>query len=288
VKGRVKKKKRALFGKRFKISVGGAVLAIAVLCAILAPLIAPWDPDQQDLMTRLKPGFWSDKAAAGHLLGTDNYGRDLLSRLIYGSRLSILVGVSSMLLSALIGSTAGVIAGLKGGMTEQAIMRFADAQMAFPDILLAILMVAALGGNALNLILVLGVSRWMVYARVVFGLTRSLKQRPFVEAATLYGGGDFYVMRRHIIPQVAPILIVVATLQVAQMILQETALSFLGLGLPPPAATWGNILAEGNTRLFIAPWIANFAGLSIIALVWGVNMLGNGLREHYDPKMIGR
>jgi peptide/nickel transport system permease protein len=282
------KKKRALFGKRFKITVGGTILAVAVLCAIFAPLIAPWDPDQQDLMARLKPGFWSANAVAGHPLGTDNYGRDLLSRLIYGSRLSILVGVSSMLLSALIGSTAGVIAGLRGGFTEQAIMRFADAQMAFPDILLAILMVAALGGNALNLILVLGISRWMVYARVVFGLTRSLKQRPFVEAATLYGGGDFYVMQRHILPQVAPVLIVVATLQVAQMILQETALSFLGLGLPPPAATWGNILAEGNTRLFIAPWIANFAGLSIIALVWGVNMLGNGLREHYDPKQVGR
>lgn len=282
------KRKKRLFGKRFKITVGGTILAVAMLCAIFAPLITPWDPDQQDLMARLKPGFWSAKAVAGHILGTDNYGRDLLSRLIYGSRLSILVGVSSMLLSALIGSIAGVIAGLKGGMTEQAIMRFADAQMAFPDILLAILMVAALGGNALNLILVLGISRWMVYARVVFGLTRSLKQRPFVEAATLYGGGDFYVMRRHILPQVAPVLIVVATLQVAQMILQETALSFLGLGLPPPAATWGNILAEGNTRLFIAPWIANFAGLSIIALVWGVNMLGNGLREHYDPKLAGR
>ena len=283
-----KKKKRAIFGKRFKMTVGGTILAIAVLGAIFAPLLTPWDPDQQDLLVRLKPGFWSDKGVPGHLLGTDNYGRDLLARLIYGSRLSIMVGVSAMLLSALIGSTAGVIAGLKGGWTEQVIMRFADAQMAFPDILLAILMVAALGGNAVNLILVLGISRWMVYARVVFGLTRSLKQRPFVEAATLYGGGDFYVMRRHIIPQVAPVLIVVATLQVAQMILQETALSFLGLGLPPPAATWGNILAEGNTRLFIAPWIANFAGLSIIALVWGVNMLGNGLREHYDPKMVGR
>ena len=120
----------------------------------------------------------------------------------------------------------------------------------------------------------------MVYARVVFGLTRSLKQRPFVEAATLYGGGDFYIMRRHILPQVVPVLIVLATLQVAQMILQETALSFLGLGMPPPAATWGNILAEGNTRLFVAPWIANLAGLAIIVLVWGVNMLGNGLREH--------
>jgi peptide/nickel transport system permease protein len=283
-----KKKRRALFGKRFKMTVGGTLLALAVLCALFAPLLAPFDPDLQDLTVRLKPGFWSDKMVPGHFLGTDNYGRDLLSRLIYGSRLSIMVGVASMLLSALIGSIAGVFAGLKGGATEQAIMRFADAQMAFPDILLAILMVAALGGNALNLILVLGISRWMVYARVVFGLTRSLKQRPFVEAATLYGGRDFYVMRRHILPQVAPVLIVVATLQVAQMILQETALSFLGLGLPQPAATWGNILAEGNTRLFIAPWIANFAGLSIIALVWGVNMLGNGLREHYDPKMVGR
>ena len=281
-------KKRGWFGERFKIAVGGSLVALVVLAAIFAPLIAPWDPYQQDLMARLKPGFWSANAAPGHLLGTDNYGRDLLSRLIYGSRLSILVGVSSMLLSALIGSVAGVIAGLRGGATEQAIMRFADAQMAFPDILLAILMVAALGGNALNLILVLGISRWMVYARIVFGLTRTLRQRPFVEAATLYGGGDGYIMRRHILPQVMPVLIVVATLQVAQMILQETALSFLGLGIPPPAATWGNILAEGSTRLFIAPWIANLAGLAIIALVWGVNMLGNGLREHYDPRMAGQ
>ncbi|MEA2853484.1 MAG: peptide/nickel transport system permease protein [Rhodospirillaceae bacterium] len=281
-------KKRGWFGERFKIAVGGSLVALVVLAAIFAPLIAPWDPYQQDLMARLKPGFWSANAAPGHLLGTDNYGRDLLSRLIYGSRLSILVGVSSMLLSALIGSVAGVIAGLRGGATEQAIMRFADAQMAFPDILLAILMVAALGGNALNLILVLGISRWMVYARIVFGLTRTLRQRPFVEAATLYGGGDGYIMRRHILPQVMPVLIVVATLQVAQMILQETALSFLGLGIPPPAATWGNILAEGSTRLFIAPWIANLAGLAIIALVWGVNMLGNGLREHYDPRMVGQ
>ena len=284
----MKKKRRALFDKRFKIAVGATIVATVVLCAIFAPLLAPWDPYQQDLMARLKPGFWSNKAVPGHWLGTDNYGRDLLSRLIYGSRLSILVGVASMLLSALIGTIAGIIAGLRGGLTEQAIMRFADAQMAFPDILLAILMVAALGGNALNLILVLGISRWMVYARVVFGLTRTLKQRPFVEAATLYGGNDRYIMRRHILPQVAPVLTVVATLQVAQMILQETALSFLGLGLPPPAATWGNILAEGGTRLFIAPWIANLAGLSIIALVWGVNMLGNGLREHYDPRLAER
>ena len=279
---------RRLFGRRFKIGVGGLIVIVAVLAAVLAPLVSPWDPYQQDLMERLKPGFWSSRAAPGHFLGTDNYGRDLLSRLIYGARLSILVGVASVLLSGLIGSVAGVIAGLRGGAAEQAIMRFADAQMAFPDILLAILMVAALGGNAVNLILVLGISRWMVYARVVFGLTRSLRSRPFVEAATLYGAGPLYIMRRHILPQVMPVLSVVATLQVAQMILQETALSFLGLGLPPPAATWGNILAEGNTRLFVAPWIANLAGLSIIVLVWGVNMLGNGLREQFDPRLAGR
>ena len=277
--------KRQLFGKQFKIGLGGGIVVIVALAAILAPWIAPWDPYRQDLLSRLKPGFWSDAAVPGHILGTDNYGRDLLSRLIYGSRLSILVGVSSMLFSCGVGTVAGVLAGLRGGWTEQAIMRFADAQMAFPEILLAILMVAALGGNALNLIIVLGVSRWMVYARVVFGLTRTLKQRPYVEAATLYGGRDLYVMRTHILPQVMPVLTVVATLQVAQMILQETALSFLGLGLPPPAASWGNILAEGNTRLFIAPWIANLAGLSIIVLVWAINMLGNGLREQFDPRV---
>jgi peptide/nickel transport system permease protein len=189
-----------------------------------------------------------------------------------------------MLLSCIVGCAAGLLAGFRGGWVEQAIMRFADAQMAFPDILLAIIMVAALGGNAVNLIIVLGISRWMVYTRVVFGMTRSLRQRPFVEAATLYGGRDGYIMLRHVMPQIMPVLVVLATLQVAQMILQETALSFLGLGLPQPAATWGNILAEGADRLFIDPWIANLAGLCIIILVWGINMLGNGLRERFDPK----
>lgn len=280
--------RRHLFGRKFKITTGGAIIAAVALGAVLAPLIAPWDPYQQNLLVRLRPGFWSPLAVPGHILGTDNYGRDLLSRLIYGSRLSILIGVSSMLLSALLGTVAGVAAGLRGGIVEQAIMRFADAQMAFPDILLAILMTAALGGSALNLILVLGVSRWMIYARIVFGLTRSLRQRPYVEAATLYGGGDTYIMWQHILPQMTPVLVVLATLQVAQMILQETALSFLGLGMPPPAATWGNILAEGSTRLFVAPWIANLAGLSIIVLVSAINTLGNGLREQYDPRMAGR
>lgn len=279
---------RLLFDRRLKIAIGGGIVVAALFIAIFAPLLSPHDPYQQDLMVRLKPGFWSAHAVAGHILGTDNYGRDLLSRLIWGSRLSILVGGSAMLFSALIGTALGMIAELRAGAVEQTIMRLADAQMAFPDILLAILMVAALGGNVLNLILVLGISRWMVHALVVFGLTRSLRERPFVKAATLYGGGTGYIMRHHILPQIMPVLTVVATLQVAQMILQETALSFLGLGVPPPAATWGNILSEGGSRSFLAPWIANSAGLAIIILVWGVNMLGNGLREYYDPQSAGR
>ncbi len=270
--------------RRLRIGIGGVIIVAAIGAAVLAPLIAPYDPYQQSLVQRLKPPAWFAGGTAAHLLGTDTYGRDLLSRLIYGSRLSILVGVSSMLLSCTLGCVAGLVAGYRGGRTEQVIMRLADVQMAFPDILLAIVMVAALGGSATNLVLVLGISRWMVYARIMFGLTRSLKQRPFVEAAALYGGGGLYIVRRHILPQVVPVLIVVATLQVAQMILQETALSYLGLGLPAPTATWGNILSEGSSRLFVAPWIADLAGVAIIVLVWGINMFGNGMREWVDPK----
>ncbi len=270
--------------RQVKVWIGGGIILAVVAMALLAPVIAPYDPYAQSLAQRLKPPVWMSGGSWAHWLGTDTYGRDLLTRLIYGSRLSILVGVSAMVLSCVLGCTAGLVAGYKGGRTEQVIMRLADAQMAFPDILLAIVMVAALGGSATNLVLVLGVSRWMVYARVVFGLTRTLRERPFIEAASLYGGGSAYIIRRHILPQIAPVLIVLATLQVAQMILQETALSYLGLGLPSPIPTWGNILSEGSSRLFVAPWIADLAGAAIILLVWGINLFGNGLREMVDPR----
>ena len=280
-------RRRSLLRRRGTMGLGLALVLTAVLVAVFAPVVAPYNPYQQSLGMRLKPPAWMAGGTRAHLLGTDTYGRDLLSRLIYGSRLSILVGSSSMVLSCALGSIAGVVAGYKGGRIEQAIMRFADAQMAFPDILLAVMMAAALGGSAVNLIIVLGISRWMIYARVVFGLTRSLRQRPFVEAATLYGGSDRYIIRRHILPQIVPVLTVVSTLQVAQMILQETALSYLGLGLPSPTATWGNILSEGSSRLFVAPWIADLAGVAIILLVLGINMLGNGLRDMLDPRTRG-
>jgi peptide/nickel transport system permease protein len=267
--------------------LGSAIVIGAILVALFAPWLAPYDPLKQDLLDRLLPPFWTPDGSLAHVLGTDNYGRDLLSRIIYGSRISILVGIMAMLLSCTLGTVLGVLAAYKGGRLEQIIMRFADAHMAFPEILLAILIVAVLGGNFFNLVLVLGVSTWMVYARVVYGMTRSIKERPFIEAALSQGATDRYIIRRHIFPQLIPILTVVSTLQVAQMILTETALSFLGLGLPPPTATWGNILAEGRDRLLVAPWIADSAGIAIIILVWGINMLGNGLREHFDPKRAG-
>ncbi|MBI1775280.1 MAG: ABC transporter permease [Proteobacteria bacterium] len=276
-----------LFGKAAKMAIGGTIIAAAAALALLAPWIAPFDPYQQDLLARLKPPFWSVDSLPQHWLGTDNLGRDLLSRLIYGSRLSMTVGVAAAVLSCALGSVAGLLAGYRGGRLEQLVMRLADAHLAFPEILLAILIAAAIGGSAINLILVLGISGWMIYARVAFGLARTLKERAFIEAAVSYGASDWAILFRHLLPQMVPVLTVIATLQVAQMILQETALSFLGLGLPPPTATWGNMLAEGRDRLWVAPWIANLAGLAIIIVVWGVNMLGQGLREHLDPKSRG-
>ncbi|MCC6271281.1 MAG: ABC transporter permease [Microbacteriaceae bacterium] len=272
------------FGVGLRIGLGaGIVLAIA-LVALLAPWLAPHDPYHQDLLRRLRPPVWAERGSWTYPLGTDNYGRDLLSRLIYGSRVSILVGLTAMAISAVIGSLLGMLAGFKGGRTETVVMRLADAQLALPEVLLAILVVSALGASALNLVLVLGATGWMVYARVAYSQTRSLRERPFVEAARSFGAPDAVIVRRHILPQLLPVLVVLSTLQVATRILQETALSFLGLGLPPPAATWGNILAEGRDRLLVAPWIANLAGLCIIVLVLGINILGNGLREKLDPK----
>ena len=280
--------KRKLFGKRLKIQLGAGIVILIVLMAIFAPLLAPYDPYAQNLMARLVPPVWSEIGSWAHPLGTDNFGRDMLSRLIYGSRISIIVGIAAALLSCTLGAFLGMWAGYSGGRVEQVIMRLADAQLAFPDILFAILIVAAIGGSALNLIMVLGLSGWTVYARVMYNMTRSVKERPFIEASISHGAKAAYIIRQHIFPQLVPILTVVATLQVAQMILQETALSFLGLGLPPPTATWGNMLAEGRDRMWAAPWIANLSGLAIIILVWGINMLGNGLREHYDPNSRGR
>lgn len=276
------------FGPRLKIQIGATLVVGMCLLAILANVVAPHDPYAQNLMLRLRPPVWADRGSWVYPLGTDNYGRDLLSRLIHGSRLSIAVGMLAMMVALSFGTMLGLMAGYLGGRVEQAIMRFADGYQAIPEILLAIVVVAVFGGGVTVLILVLGFAGWETYTRVVFNLTRSLRERPFVEAAVASGAGGRYIMWRHILPQMSPVLTVIATLQVGQLILQETALSFLGLGLPPPTATWGNILAEGRDRLLVAPWIANLAGCAIVLLVLGVNLLGNGMRETLDPRRADR
>lgn len=276
------------FGPRLKIQIGATLVVGMCLLAIFANLVAPHDPYAQNLMLRLRPPVWADRGSWVYPLGTDNYGRDLLSRLIHGSRLSIVVGMLAMMVALTFGTMLGLVAGYLGGRVEQAIMRFADGYQAIPEILLAIVVVAVFGGGVTVLILVLGFAGWETYTRVVFNLTRSLRERPFVEAAVASGAGGRYIMWRHILPQMSPVLTVIATLQVGQLILQETALSFLGLGLPPPTATWGNILAEGRDRLLVAPWIANLAGCAIVLLVLGVNLLGNGMRETLDPRRADR
>ncbi|WP_321325371.1 ABC transporter permease [uncultured Parasphingorhabdus sp.] len=277
-----------MLGSGLKITLGGLVVVILAALAISAPVLAPFDPLQQDLLNRIVPPVWADGGSWEHPLGTDNYGRDVLSRLIHGSRISILVGFTSMLLSCTIGTFCGVIAAYRGGRLGAFITRFADAHLAFPEILLAILIVATLGGGLLTIVMILGISSWMVYARVIYGLTLSIKERPFIEAVQAQGASGWYIVRQHILPHLMPIIIVISTLQVAQMILTETALSFLGLGIPPPTPSWGNVLAEGRDRLLIAPWIANSAGIAIIMVVWGINMLGNGLREKLDPNEVTR
>lgn len=269
--------------RNIKLYAGAGIVLFILVVGLLASWIAPHDPLAQNLIDRLKPPVWMSGGSAEYLLGTDNYGRDLLSRLIYGARVSLLIATASMLLSCAVGVVAGMLAGFKQGRWEVVIMRLADAHSAFPQILLAIVVVAAMGGGLLNIILVLGVSQWMIYARVIYNMTRAVRERPFIEAARSFGARDAYLLRRHIFPQLVPVVIVLATLQVAQMILQETALSFLGLGVPQPAPTWGNVLAEGRDRLFGAPWIANSAGIAIVVLVLAVNLFGSGLRQWLGP-----
>lgn len=279
---------RTVFHARTKVTLGAILVVTFIVVALLAPLLAPADPDAQNLLSRLQPPAWRAGGDLAHLLGTDAYGRDLLSRLIFGARISMTIGISAMLLSCALGTLLGMVAAYRGGVAGVVVMRLADAQLAVPAILLAILVVATMGGSLLNLVLVLGISSWMVYARVVFGMTRALKERPFVEAAAVQGASDSYILAHHILPHLMPVVVVISTLQVAQLILTETALSFLGLGVPPPAPSWGNILAEGQGRLLVAPWIADAAGISIVIVVWGINMLGNGLREYLDPQRVSR
>jgi peptide/nickel transport system permease protein len=262
------------------------VVVLVLLTAVAAPLISPFDPIEQDLGDlRLKaPGF-RDTAGRMHPLGTDHLGRDLLARVIHGARPALLVGFAAVLISGLIGMAAGLVAGYFGGRTDDVLMRLADIQLAFPFILLAIAVIGVLGPSLKTIIVVIGVSSWVVYARIVRGAVLTLREREFVQAALALGGGDGRVLLHHILPNAFTPWLVVATLDMARVIVIESALSFLGLGVQPPTPTWGGMLADGRVYISTAWWLATFPGLAILVTVLGINLFGDGLRDTLDPRL---
>jgi peptide/nickel transport system permease protein len=266
-------------------TIGAAIVGLVVLAAVAAPLLATTDPIEQDLSVALKPPFWLEGGSFAHPLGTDHLGRDVYSRLVYGAQISLTISVLAALLGAAVGVAAGLAAGYLGGRVDMVIMRIVDLNLAFPLILLALAVVALLGANLRNLVIVMAITTWMIYARVVRGVSLTLREQEFIQAVRALGAGDTRIIVRHILPNVAAPILVIWTLEVARVILMESALSFLGLGVPPPTPTWGRMLAEGRDYLTMAGWIAVFPGLAIMVTVLGINFLGDGLRDLLDPRL---
>jgi len=268
---------RAVFGLSALLLIGGS--------AVLAPQLAPWDPGKQMLLKRLRPPMWQERGLREHPLGTDHLGRDILSRILYGGRISLGVGLTAVTLSALIGVSFGLVAGFFGGRADALIMRIVDVFLAIPYILLAMGVVFALGPSLLNVILVMGATRWVQFARIVRADVLSLREREFVAGARARGNRSLRLLLRHVLPNALTPIIVVATLELAFMIIYESALSFLGLGVQPPTPTWGWMLADGRNYVATAWWLATFPGLAIMLTVLAVNLLGDWLRDTLDPRL---
>jgi peptide/nickel transport system permease protein len=259
------------------------VLAAFVLAALAAPWLAPVDPAKQSLLARLRPPGVT-VAGVTHWLGTDELGRDLLSRTIYGARASLAVAILSVTVSGTLGIALGVIAGYFRGWTEIVIMRAVDVMLSIPAILLAIITVAVLGPGFINLIIVLGFTRWPRYTRVGYGQTLSVSNRPFIVASRLAGARHPRILFRHVLPNILAPLIVIATLEFGLMVLFEAGLSFLGLGIQPPTPSWGSIMSVGRNYVATAWWIAALPGLCLFVLVLAVNLFGDYLRDRFDPR----
>ena len=267
-----------------------AILAGACLAALFAPLVAPRDPFDQSLLLRLKPPVWLDGGEPGYLLGTDQVGRDILSRLIYGAQISLAVGLIGVLLGLVVGTLLGMLAGYFSGAIDECIMLLADIQLAFPFILLAIAIVAVLGPDPSGavpwkLIIIVGISGWMTYARVCRGVVLTVKEREFVLSVRAIGGSDARILRSHILPNILSPVIVLATLDLARLIVLESTLSFLGLGVQPPSPSWGGMLGQGRDYLDSAWWLSTFPGLAIMLTTLAISRGGDWLRDVLDPTL---
>jgi peptide/nickel transport system permease protein len=261
---------------------GAVVLTVIVLLAVLAPVVAPYDPIEQDSQAiRARP-------SREHLFGADTFGRDVFSRVLYGGRQSLPVGLVAVGIAAVIGVAFGLLAGYRGGWIDSVIMRAVDMMLAFPGILLAMALVAILGTSLFNLMLAVGIASIPEYTRVVRGSVLSVREMEYVTAARVSGARDRAVMLRHILPNVLPPIIVLATLGIAGAIILGSTLSFLGLGIQPPTAEWGNMLSDGRSMLRHFWWVSLFPGLAIMLTVLAINLLGDGLRDALDPRLRNR
>ncbi len=276
--------------------LGAGILSIVVLAAILAPFLTPYDPMTGDITKRLTcpvltrcpsfmPGATPVRGTLDHPLGTDQLGRDIFSRIVYGARVSLIVGLAAVLLGAGFGSTLGLVSGYYGGRIDALIMRIGELFLAFPYLLLAIAIVAVLGGGLLNVIIVLAIATWVPYARIMRGSVLSAKEQEYVIAARAIGVRDLALLFKHVAPNCITPIIVFGTFNVAAAIIAEAGLSFLGLGVGATRPTWGNMLADGRAYVATAWWLATFPGLAIMLTVLSINMIGDWLRDALDPHL---
>jgi len=263
----------------------GAILAALVLTAVFAPYLAPQSPTEGDITQKLIPPVWMERGEGRHPLGTDRFGRDVLSRVIYGSRISLVVSLLAIGLSGTFGTALGLISGYRGGFTDSLLMRFADIGLSLPTILIAVVLVAVSEPSFRNVILVISLLLWPRFARQIRGETLGIKEQDFVALAVVAGRSSTWIISRHIFPNVVPTLLVISTLQVGYVILLEGTLSFLGVGVPPPNPAWGLMIADGRGFLATAWWITLFPGGAMLLTVLAVNLMGDWLRDHLDPKL---
>jgi peptide/nickel transport system permease protein len=275
----VRPTRRLLAFRRLAALLGAVIVGTALLVAIFAPYLTPHDPFAQDLNLRLIPPVWMDGSQSDHLLGTDQIGRDYLSRLIYGARISMLIGVLTVVTSSVIGVTLGIIGGFYGGRADDIVMFLITCRLSIPLILVALTVVALVGSSLTVVILTLGLLLWDRFAVVARTTTMGVRNLDYIAAAQAAGASRVHILLREVLPNIANHLVVVATLEMALAILLEAALSFLGLGVPPPLPSWGLMIAEAKEYMFFSPWVIMTPGIALFVLVLGINLLGDGLRE---------
>ncbi|MCM3240379.1 ABC transporter permease [Heyndrickxia sp. FSL K6-6286] len=269
-------------------TMGFIIVFAVVFIAIFANILAPHNPAANNLGDMLKPPAWLDGGSTTYLLGTDNLGRDILSRIIYGTRVSLLVGIFSVILAGIIGILVGILAGYYGGVIDNILMRIVDSFLAIPSILFILVVLAVFEPSIMVLIVVIGFTNWVTYARVVRGEVLSIKEREFVKASKSIGTKNATIMLKHIFPNIISSFIVISTLSVATTIILEASLSFLGLGIQPPTVSWGGMLTDGRNYLATNWWLATFPGIAITITVLGIIFLGDWLRDVLDPRTQGR